>query len=158
MLVLPLPLCFWLSLMTQLNHTHIQHMTLHYCQYCLWCSKCFGWKLLQAGFCLMTSPLTLSVAAWFSGPILICTIHSSVLESAFSPAILPHSFFSDERHIVSKHRPWMCALQLWYDCLRPFQWSEQGESCSCLYFQVQCQSDGIWEVIRFRWGDDLQSS
>ena len=84
--------------------------------------------------------------------------------SQFSPGICLFSsnpsplLFSDERHIVSKHRPWMCALQLWYDCLRPFQWSEQGESCSCLYFQVQCQSDGIWEVIRFRWGDDLQSS
>lgn len=85
--------------------------------------------------------------------ILLCTIHSSVLESAFSPAFLPRSLFSDE----SKHGPWMCALQLQYDCLRTLQGSEYRKSCSCSYFQVQCQSDGIWKIIRFRWGDDLQS-
>ena len=75
--------------------------------------------------------------------ILLCTIHSSVLESAFSPAVLPHSLFPDERHIASKHGPWMCALQLRYNCLRPFQGSEHGDSCSCSYFRVQSQSDGI---------------
>ena len=86
--------------------------------------------------------------------ILLCTIHSSVLESAFVPAFLPRSLFSDE----SKHGPWMCALQLQYDCLRTLQGSECRKSCSCSYFQAQCQSDGIWKIIRFRWGDDLQSS
>lgn len=92
-----------------------------------------------------------SMICWL---ILLCTIHSSVLESAFSPAFLPRSLFSDE----SKHGPWMCALQLQYDCLRTLQGSEYRKSCSCSYFQVQCQSDGIWKIIRFRWGDDLQSS
>lgn len=99
----------------------------------------------------MTYPLTLSIIAWYAGLSYFApfTVQSWICLSAFLPA---HFFLMKANRALDVHCN--CNMTAWGLCRDQSIGSYVHVHISKLNAKVMV----FWKIIRFRWGDDLQSS